>query len=108
MLLFPGRCAQVILDDVKSATYVVTFALEGRALAQIEHIETPWQKVHRRFGAPSQAEFARILGKHRSKISRALRDEKGLISGRDQELIIAVAAERGVDLTSDDMTPALR
>lgn len=70
--------------------------------------ETPWQRVYRKFGSPSQAEFARVIGKHRSKVSRAIRDGKGLISGRDQELLIAAAAKQNVELTADDMTPAIR
>lgn len=65
---------------------------------------TPWQKVHAKFGLTGAA-LAKLLGRHRSKISRALTDEKGLISGRDQELILSVARERGVPVTSDDLTP---
>lgn len=68
---------------------------------------TPWQKVHAKFGM-SPAQFARALGRHRSKISRALRDEKGLINGRDQELIISVAESLNVGVTADDLTPACK
>lgn len=65
---------------------------------------TPWQKVAAKFGLrPSHLAFA--LGRHRSKISRALKDEKGLISGRDQELIIKVASELNVSIAAEDMTP---
>lgn len=65
---------------------------------------TPWQKVHAKFGL-SAAGLAKLLGRDRSKISRHLRDEKGLITGRDQELIIAAADEAGVAIGSDDMMP---
>jgi hypothetical protein len=54
------------------------------------------------------SELARTIGRHRSKISRALSDEKGLISGKDQELLFAKAKELGVNLTADDVTPELR
>jgi hypothetical protein len=53
----------------------------------------------------SQSEFARALDRHRSKVSRALKDAKGLISGRDQELILTVAQECGVAISADDMMP---
>ncbi|WP_245451644.1 hypothetical protein [Mesorhizobium waimense] len=63
--------------------------------------------MHAKFGmSPSQ--FARVLNRHRSKISRALSDEKGLISGKDQELIIQAAADHKVPLTSDDLTPEVQ
>ncbi len=66
---------------------------------------TPWQKVYAKFGmSPSQ--LARALGRHRSKLSRALKDKKGLISGRDQELIFKVARELQVPITAQDVTPA--
>lgn len=68
---------------------------------------TPWQKVHSKFGM-SPAQLARELGFHRSKLSRALRDEKGLINGRDQELILNVAAKLNVTVTADDLTPGLK
>ena len=48
-----------------------------------------------------------MLGRHRSKMSRALNDQKGLISGRDQELILAAGREHGVQITPDDLTPGL-
>ncbi len=67
--------------------------------------ETPWRRVFQKFGMPSQAEFARALGKHRSKISRALKDRKGLINGRDQELLLKVSAERNIVLKPDDLMP---
>lgn len=65
---------------------------------------TPWQKVHAKFGLTA-AGLAKLLGRHRSKVSRALRDEKGLISGRDQELIFAAADRAGVQIGADDLTP---
>jgi predicted DNA-binding protein (UPF0251 family) len=60
--------------------------------------------VHAKFGV-SPAQLARLLNRHRSKISRALSDDKGLISGKDQELIIKAAAANGVALAADDLTP---
>lgn len=67
--------------------------------------KTPWQKVHAKFGVNSAC-LARMLRRHRSKISRALKDDKGLISGRDQELILAVGVEHGVEITPNDLTPS--
>ena len=64
--------------------------------------KTPWQKVICKFGL-SQSELSRVLGCHRSKISRAARDEKGLISGRDQEMILKAAETEGVNVTASDM-----
>lgn len=66
--------------------------------------QTPWQKVHAKFGL-NPAQLAKVLGRHRSKLSRALRDEKGLINGNDQELILKAASRLSVNITSDDLTP---
>lgn len=63
---------------------------------------TPWQRVFQKFGL-SQAALAGHLNRHRSKISRELKDEKGLISGRDQELILALARELRVSITAGDL-----
>ncbi|MCC6863618.1 MAG: hypothetical protein IT544_02250 [Rhodobacteraceae bacterium] len=65
---------------------------------------TPWQKVHKKFGMTAAA-LATLLGRHRSKISRALKDEKGLISGRDQELILEAAKMKGIEIYASDLTP---
>lgn len=65
---------------------------------------TPWQRVHDKFGV-SQSEFARIIGCHRSKISRHLTEGAGLINGRDQERIIAAAKKVGVAIVPADLTP---
>lgn len=65
---------------------------------------TPWQRVHKKFGTTA-AGLAKLLGRHRSKVSRALKDDKGLISGRDQELILDAARKAGVVVTPDDMMP---
>lgn len=67
-------------------------------------MKTPWQKVYAKFGM-SGNQLARNLGRHRSKISRALRDDKGLIDGTDQELLIEAAKRLGVDLKPEDMLP---
>lgn len=68
---------------------------------------TPWQKVVAKFSM-TPAELARKLGRDRSKINRHLNDGKGLISGRDQELLIAVAKALDVELTAEDLTPEVR
>lgn len=65
---------------------------------------TPWQKVRAKFGL-NPTQLAKVLGRHRSKLSRALRDEKGLINGRDQELILKVASDLQINITPDDLTP---
>ncbi len=49
--------------------------------------------------------MAKMLGRHRSKISRSLKDAKGLINGRDQEAIIAAATRAGIALKPADMIP---
>ncbi|RUM19294.1 hypothetical protein EFQ99_31495 [Rhizobium vallis] len=69
--------------------------------------KTPWRKVHEKIGL-SPAELARAMGRHRSKISRALGDGEGLISGRDQLLLMKVARERGIELSADEMMPEQR
>ena len=68
---------------------------------------TPWQKVARKFGL-SPAKLAQELGRDRSKITRHLNDPRGLITGRDQELLIAVARALEVELTPEDLTPEVR
>lgn len=72
-----------------------------------EPTKTPWQKVHAKFGM-SPAQLARVLNRHRSKISRALSDDKGLISGKDQALIIETAAAHGIKISADDLTPEVQ
>jgi hypothetical protein len=66
---------------------------------------TPWQKVFRKFGL-TQSKFAEALNRNRSKVSRALKDRKGLINGRDQELILEAAKKHNVNVTADDMVPS--
>lgn len=65
---------------------------------------TPWQRVFALFGL-KQSEFARAIGKHRSKISRALKDKDGFINGRDQARIIKAANANKITLTPDCLTP---
>lgn len=67
---------------------------------------TPWQKVIAAFGG-SQADVARALGKHRSKISRAARDRRGLINGADQVLILEAARKRGLAIDPLDLVPSV-
>lgn len=69
-----------------------------------ENHRTPWQKVVDKFGLPP-ARLAREMGRDRSKITRHVNDEKGLISGRDQELLLAVAKALEVELRPEDLTP---
>lgn len=67
--------------------------------------KTPWQRVHERFGLKT-AKLADLLGRDRSKIYRHLNDAKGLISGADQELILAKARETGIHITASDLVPS--
>lgn len=67
-------------------------------------VRTPWQRAYDKFNLKPAA-LARALKCHRSKISRALKDEKGLINGTDQERLLEAARELKVDLTADDITP---
>lgn len=69
--------------------------------------KTPWQRVHLKFGLSPSA-LAKLLNRHRSKLSRALNDEKGLINGRDQELILNLAKQHKVSITPDDLVPGAR
>ena len=69
--------------------------------------DTPWRRVFHKFKM-NQSQFAKALGKDRSKISRALADEKGLINGRDQELIIKAAKANKVALPPDYLVPAVK
>lgn len=68
---------------------------------------TPWQRVHKKFGL-SQAALASGLNRHRSKLSRALKDPDGLINGRDQKMIRALATKLNVPITSDDLVAGAR
>lgn len=67
-------------------------------------VRTPWQKAYAKFGLNRSA-LAREMGRDRSKISRHIRDEKGLISGPDQERLFAIAKRLGVDLKPEDVVP---
>lgn len=69
--------------------------------------QTPWQRVFSKFGLP-QSQLARGIGRHRSKVSRAIRDERGLINGSDQAKLMDFAKERGVQLKPADLTPEAR
>ena len=69
--------------------------------------QTPWRRVFVKFGVP-QAQLAKAIGRHRSKVSRALKDDRGLINGRDQEALLGAAEKLRVDLTSADLTPGGR
>ena len=66
--------------------------------------ETPWQRVYSKLGLP-QSKLAEKLGRHRSKICRALQDERGMITGHDQAMLLRIAKAEGVELTADDLVP---
>jgi len=72
-----------------------------------EKHRTPWQRVVAKFGL-KPSDMARALGRDRSKITRHLRDERGVITGVDQLLLIAVAKDLGVELTPEDLTPEVK
>jgi plasmid maintenance system antidote protein VapI len=63
---------------------------------------TPWRRVVARLGM-SPAALAAQMGRHRSKITRAVNDPEGLISGRDQKVLKQVAARIGVALDPADL-----
>jgi hypothetical protein len=65
---------------------------------------TPWQKVYERFGLTGR-QLAIAIGRDRSKITRALKSEAGLISGKDQVLLLEAAKRLNVALTSADLLP---
>lgn len=67
--------------------------------------KTPWQKVFSRFGALNQSAFAKAIEVDRSKVSRALSDDEGLINGRDQRRILDAAARLGVEVMPTDFLP---
>lgn len=48
-----------------------------------------------------------MLGWDRSKISRALADDEGVINGKDQKRILKVAKERGIALEPSDLVPGV-
>ena len=68
--------------------------------------ETPWRRVFAKFGL-SQAELARLMDVHRSKVCVALTDEDGLISPRDQEKLMRLAKDRKIDLAPGDLLPVI-
>jgi hypothetical protein len=65
---------------------------------------TPWQKVYAKFGL-NGAELAKEIDRDRSKISRVLRSETGLINGGDQARLLAAAKRLGVELELSDLMP---
>ena len=67
-------------------------------------MNTPWQRVLAKFGL-SQSELAREIGCGRSKVHKKIRDEHGLIDGRDQVLLLEAAKRRRVKLTAADLLP---
>lgn len=63
---------------------------------------TPWRRVVARLGMSPSA-LAAQMGRHRSKITRAIKDPEGLISGRDQKALKEVATRVGVTLEPADL-----
>lgn len=56
----------------------------------------------------SQSAFARAIDRHRSKVTRVLKDDEGLISGDDQKHLLAVAKKLKIVLTARDLLPRLK
>lgn len=75
-------------------------------MPEVIETTTPWRRVFARFGL-SQNQFAQAIGSHRSKVSRALADDRGLINGSDQERIMLAAQARGVAIPAKDFLPNL-
>lgn len=71
---------------------------------QLTQPRTPWQRIFSKFGM-SQSDLARAIGCHRSKLSRHLNDDEGLISARDQSKLMNIARTAGVKLTAHDLLP---
>lgn len=67
--------------------------------------DTPWRRVYHAFAPRNQSEFSSMLGFDRSKISRVLSDDKGLINGRDQERILEKAGKLSVIVDPAIMVP---
>lgn len=65
-------------------------------------METPWQRVFAKFGM-TQSDFARAIGRHRAKISRALKDDRGLLSGEDVQKVLDAARAHDVTITPEDI-----
>ncbi len=65
---------------------------------------TPWQKVHKKFedAGFNSSRLADAIGRHRSKISRAIEDGRGLINGVDMILLLDAAEDNGITLTLED------
>ena len=76
-------------------------------MSVIEEINTPWRKVFSLFGM-TQAQFAREIERDRSKISLALKDERGLINGPDQERIMSAAKRLGIEIPPEDLLPSVQ
>lgn len=75
-------------------------------MSEVIEASTPWRRVFTRFGV-SQNQFAQAIGAHRSKVSRALADDRGLINGTDQEKIMQAAKMRGVTIPAEDFLPSV-
>jgi transcriptional regulator with XRE-family HTH domain len=69
--------------------------------------KTPWQRAFAKFGM-TQAELAREMGRDRSKLSKAINEDDGLISALDQVKLLKVAKRCGVDLRPEDLVPQVQ
>lgn len=76
-------------------------------MSDIVEKQTPWRVVFRKMGM-DQAELARQIGVHRSKISVALKDDEGLINARDQVKLMKVAKRSGIPLKAADLLPVVK
>lgn len=63
---------------------------------------SPWEKVLKAFGM-NQAQMAKELRFHRSKISRDIHSKAGRIDSYTQVLIVRLAKERGINLDKADL-----
>ncbi|MCV6546694.1 MAG: hypothetical protein OIF56_05340 [Cohaesibacter sp.] len=66
--------------------------------------ETPWDVVLRKF-AMNQSQLSLLLNLHRSKISRARTNGRGLIDAYTQVRLLRLAQQKGVDLRKEDLIP---
>lgn len=67
---------------------------------------TPWQKIFAHFDM-TQAQFARASGFDKSKVSRALSDDAGLINGADQVALMKLAKQHRIAIPAEDFLPKL-
>lgn len=67
--------------------------------------DTPWDKVLRKTGL-KKSELARILGCHRSTVTKGQARRPGNISPAHQKVLIEWARSNRVNITIDDLMPS--